>query len=153
MFQIGKANFNEKPNNTVIWSCKRKALQFGKCRKLLAALKWLIAISLDLMKRCEEDRPEAGIGAYCLLYINRIILFWEASNKGIRNPFFKKKIFRLLKQFLFVYFWGKKCMTMFSKCGSCPLSHWIFCSHDRIRCVSSLFRHGVRSQSLLTRIL
>lgn len=33
MSQIGKANFNEKPNNMVIWSYKRKLLQFGKLQE------------------------------------------------------------------------------------------------------------------------
>lgn len=63
MFQIGKANFNEQPNNTVTWSYKREVPQFGKGRKLLAVPKWLISISLGSMMRSKEDCPEgSGLG-------------------------------------------------------------------------------------------
>lgn len=99
---------------------KSQVLQPLKCKEISTAPKWLIVTNLGLMKRSEEDLPESS---------NLGLLFWEIKNTKIWNSFPKK--FRLVKSFLFI-FEEKKCMDMFSKCGSCPRSsYWMILVHAR----------------------
>ena len=118
MFQIGKANFNEQPNNTVIWSYKRKVPQFGKGRKLLAAPKWLIMISLGSMMRSKEDCPEgSNLGLLFSLYKQNHFVLWGKQQRHLKS-FFEKKLSWSKGFCVFVCFWerkGKKAWLCFLK--------------------------------------
>lgn len=115
MFQIGKANFNEQPNNTVTWSYKREVPQFGKGRKLLAVPKWLISISLGSMMRSKEDCPEgSGLGLlFSLCKQNHFVLRDKQQRHLI---FIFKKRLSWSKCFGVFFFWEiKKNACVFSR--------------------------------------